>query len=232
MYLERIEYICNINHIILTMRKLTYLMLFMLVASTFAACRDSETYAEKKERETSCINQYLTANGVKVISEETFFAQDSMTNAAQNEWVLFNSTGVYMQIVRKGTGEKLQKGVTTTLLCRFTERNMLGDSIQLTNDVPYYGARPEKMSVKNTSGTFTASFISGASLMAQTYKSTSVPKGWLVPLSYIRLGRLKNLGDEIAKVRLIVPSAYGQANASLYVYPCLYDITFEQERQS
>lgn len=207
-------------------------MLFMLTASTFMACRDSETYAEKKERETGCINKYLAENGIKVISEATFFAQDSMTDVSKNEWVLFNSTGVYMQILRKGTGKKIQKGVTTILLCRFTERNLLGDSIQLTNDVSYYGAQPEKMSVKNTSGTFTASFISGASLMAAAYNSTSVPKGWLVPLSYIHVGRLMNENDEIAKVRLIVPSAYGQANASLYVYPCLYDITFEQERQS
>jgi len=51
-----------------------------------------------------------------------------------------------------------------------------------------------------------------------------------VPLTYINLGRPINEGDEIAKVRLIVPHTQGQAYASQNVYPCLYDITYERGR--
>ena len=66
--------------------------------------------------------------------------------------------------------------------------------------------------------------------MYRIYQSASVPAGWLVPLTYINLGRPINEGDEIAKVRLIVPHTQGQAYASQNVYPCLYDITYERGR--
>ena len=88
-----------------------------------------------------------------------------------------------------------------------------------------YNWQVDKMTVKNTSGTFTASFISGESLMYTKYSSQAVPSGWLVPLSYINLGRTPK-GEEIAKVRLIVPHTQGQSDASKNVYPCLYEITY------
>ncbi|MBQ5577406.1 MAG: DUF4827 domain-containing protein, partial [Prevotella sp.] len=154
------------------------------------------------------------------------------TNLAKNEFVLFESSGVYMQIVRKGCGTKLKKGETATVLCRFIERNLKrgADSIQLTNESATYSSICDKMTVKNTAGTFTASFINGSSVMYRIYQSASVPAGWLVPLTYINLGRPINEGDEIAKVRLIVPHTQGQAYASQNVYPCLYDITYERGR--
>ena len=107
---------------------------------------------------------------------------------------------------------------------------MLTDSIQLTNDILYYSGTPDKMSVTNTSGTFTASFDLQKSLMYQVYGSASVPGGWLVPFTYINLGRPENADEEIAKVRLIVPAAQGQAYATQMVYPCLYDITYKRGR--
>ena len=63
--------------------------------------------------------------------------------------------------------------------------------------------------------------------MASAYGSTFVPSGWLIPFNYIRTGR------EIsgrAKVRLIVPHSEGQKNASAYVYPCYYEITYQLGR--
>ena len=60
--------------------------------------------------------------------------------------------------------------------------------------------------------------------------STTVPQGWLVPLTFINLGRYIHADDEIAKVRLIVPHDMGQAYATASVYPCLYDITYQRGR--
>ena len=82
----------------------------------------------------------------------------------------------------------------------------------------------------NTSGTFTASFDTNMSVMYQAYGSASVPGGWLVPFTYIDLGRPETADQEIAKVRLIVPAAQGQAYATQTVYPCLYDITYKRGR--
>ena len=214
------------------MKKLIYLLIAFIGIFSFGSCNDTETYAEQKEYERSLINKFIADSGVVVISESQFFSQDSSTDVSKNEFVLFESSGVYMQLIRKGCGTKLKNGETATVLCRFKERNLKrgADSVQLTNENLKNVTVCDKMTVKNTSGTFTASFINGASLMYQTYGSASVPSGWLVPLSYINLGRPVNDGDEIAKVRLIVPHTQGQSYASQSVYPCIYDITYERGR--
>ena len=83
-----------------------------------------------------------------------------------------------MQIRSKGTGEKLKDGETADVTCRFNEYNLLeGDSaLQLTNIYQYAWCN-DKMTVKNTSGTFTGSFISGESLMYSKYSTQAVPSG-------------------------------------------------------
>ncbi len=41
-----------------------------------------------------------------MISFEQFQEQDSTTNVDENQFVLFSETGVYMQIVEEGNGER------------------------------------------------------------------------------------------------------------------------------
>ncbi len=205
--------------------------LFTLLAICFlASCRDNKTYADQKEAERSAINKFIADSAVRVISEETFARQGYTTNVQRNEFVLIPSSGVYMQIVRNGVGEKIRNGETADVLCRFSERNLMTDSLQLSNNVPYYSSVVDKMTVRNTSGTFTASFVRGESVMSSALNTTEVPAGWLVPLNYIRVGRPEAEGDEIAKVRLIVPHTSGHNYARQSVYPCLYDITYQRSR--
>ena len=211
------------------MRKLSMLLLALVGAVVFTSCSDSETYADQKKKERSAINSYIAKNGIKVISEDEFF-KDSLTDTTKNEFVLFESSGVYMQIIRKGCGEKIKDGENATVLCRFTERNLLTDSLQLSNDIISYASLVDKMNVKRNSGTFTASFDASSSVMYSVYGSTSVPSGWLVPLAYIKLGRPASENDQIAKVRIIVPHTQGQQYAVQGVYPCLYDITYKRGR--
>ena len=187
------------------MRKLSMLLLALVGAVVFTSCSDSETYADQKKKERSAINSYIAKNGIKVISEDEFF-KDSLTDTTKNEFVLFESSGVYMQIIRKGCGEKIKDGENATVLCRFTERNLMTDSLQLSNDIISYASLVDKMNVKRNSGTFTASFDASSSVMYSVYGSTSVPSGWLVPLAYIKLGRPASENDQIAKVRIIVPT--------------------------
>ena len=205
------------------------LLLLMLVA-LFASCDHTETYAEQKDKERAAINQYIADRHIEVISEKAFIANGYKTDVAKNEFVLFENTGVYMQIIREGCGEKLKDGETATVLCRFDEYNLLTDSLILSNRVLTYSSQVDKMSVKNTSGTFRGSFVKGASLMFARYQSAAVPSGWLVPFTYIKIGRPESAGDEIARVKLIVPHTQGQQYAAESVYPCFYDITYERGR--
>ena len=211
------------------MKKNIYICLLALVAVVFASCRDSETYADQKKKERSAISDYVKRTGVKVISESDFKAKGCTTDTAKNEWVVFDDTGVYMQICRKGCGEPIKAGETATVLCRFVETNLMTDSVQLSNKVLYYSSIVDKLTVTNSSGSFTATFDTG-SVMYAAYKSTSVPTGWLVPLSYINIGRQDKAGDEIAKVKIIVPHDSGHQMAMAGVYPCLYELTYERGR--
>lgn len=189
------------------------------------ACHDTETYADQKKRERTAISKFIADNGIKIISESEF-KRDTITDVSKNEFVLFENTGVYMQIVRKGCGEKVKQGETVNVLCRFSEYNLLTDSLRLTNNNITYASLPDKFAVTNTLGTFTASFLSG--VMMSVYSSTSVPAGWLIPLSYINVGRVTKEGEEIAKVNVIVPHSQGTSYALSQVVPCYYEITYER----
>ena len=108
------------------MKKVFYLLLLLAGAGWgLQGCDDGETYAEQREKERDAISAFLnrdvvirTSDGeelihvgkINTISEGTFYAQDSTTNLERNEYVVFENTGVYMQIVRKGVGEKLKSG--------------------------------------------------------------------------------------------------------------------------
>lgn len=231
------------------MRKNKILLLLLIPCSLlFVSCQNTETYAEQKEKEIKAISSFLDrdvvvrdANGelvcnigkINPITEEQFIEQDSTTDVSKNEYVLFNNSGVYMQIIRKGTGEKLEIGKTARIICRFMEYNILGDSIQLRSDVDAWHNAPDIIKISNNYGSFTANFdteINGGGAMYYYYGSTSVPSGWLIPFSYIRIGRQDSPDEGIAKVRLIVPHSEGQANASSNVYPCFYELLFQKMR--
>ena len=88
------------------MNKTLYTLLTIMLGITlFTSCNNEETYAEQKERERGYINNFINGNcninrrAIRVISESDFKAQGETTDTAKNEYVLFNSTGVYMQIV-------------------------------------------------------------------------------------------------------------------------------------
>lgn len=145
-------------------------IVLLLAGIGLSSCDDGETYAEQREKEQDAIQAFLNRDvaicnsegdtlirvgKINVISESQFYAQDSLTNLANNEYVQFDNTGVYMQIVRKGAGDKLKHGQTKRLICHYTEFNILRDSIQTTNNVTYWQTNPDIMEVTNNYGTFT-----------------------------------------------------------------------------
>ncbi len=215
------------------MKKITYFLLALFAISAVVACSDEESYADQKKEERSAINRYIADSAVNVISETQFALQGNTTDVSKNEFVLFQSSGIYMQIVRKGCGTPIADGNTVTVLCRFTERNLKTDSVQLSNiSDSKWDAVVDKTTVTRNSADYTGYFVKGESLLQAVYggSSTAVPQGWLMPLGFINVGRPASATDEVAKVRIIVPHDKGHTYATQYVYPCLYDITYELGR--
>lgn len=219
------------------MRRFIYSIASILLASTAmlcsTSCNDGETYAEMRDREKKAIARFIDDNDVcgkiKVITENQFYANDSITDTVANEFVLFNDDGIYMQIVRRGEGKSmkemaLENGdsiINRTILCRFLEYDIeSGDS---TYSNYYTPSVVDKMlcNYNDKNHSFSASFTEG--MMSSRYGS-NVPKSWIKPLEFVRLTRQSG---RIAKIRLIVPHSSGTTNASNYVLPYYYEITYQ-----
>ena len=224
---------------------LSLFLLFLFAVGLFCSCDDEETYADRREKENQQIQNFLNTGvnladgnsdtysvnvpgGINVISESDFAAKGYTTDVERNEYVLFNSSGVYMQILRKGPGKPLAEGESATVLVRYTEYDIASAYVRSTNVLNAYAVMPDVMTCSNSYGTIQASFLSG--VMKNTYDTSTVPAGWLIPLKYINLGRQESEDEEVARVRVIVPSTQGQINASANVYACFYDISYTRGR--
>ena len=192
------------------------------------SCDDSKTYAELKEDEREAIRRFIELKNIKVIDEDQFRAQDSTTNVANNEYVLFEESGVYMQVLNRGNGEVLSDG-RYEILTRYWEEVIAEDGTSDTlssnmnpNSFPY----PDEFILTKTSNSLSASFA-GYGAMYQAHGSAYVPSGWLLPLNYLKVGR-ETSGRSM--VKLIVPHSEGTSTASGQVVPCHYEITYQMSR--
>ena len=186
------------------------------------SCSNYETYADQKEKERDAISEFISDRNIKEISEETFHERGDVTDVNANEYVYMNNSGVYMQIARKGCGDKLKDNETTELYVRFMEVSIFDTTQVITNQYSPYD--PDIMSVTRSGVNLTASFTYGT--MLSSY-SASVPAGWMVPLNYINVGG-PTADEDIALVRLIVPHTQGHSVANGNVYPYFYEISFQQ----
>lgn len=214
---------------------------------TMYSCDDTETYAEQRDRELASISSFIAnptlgeikGKPIKVISEDEFL-KDTVTDLSTNEFVYFEKSGIYMQIVSRGCGSIIKKGESATVISRYTEYNITDNQLQWTNE--YSPNFFDKYNVYNASGTFSGSFCmkeDGTAYQSSMYNRSdvsnyglsptlTVPEGWLKPLSYIRIGRPANGNEDIARVRLIVPHDKGYVLASNCVFACYYEITYER----
>ena len=97
-----------------------------LLGLVFQSCNNGKTYAEMKEEEREAIKRFIEREDINVISFEQFQEQDSTTNVDENQFVLFSETGVYMQIVEEGNGERLKDG-RYEILVRYVEEQITSD---------------------------------------------------------------------------------------------------------
>ena len=234
-------------------KTIKYLSVLCILGVLCVSCKDSETYAEQKKKERKAVeaflardplilkdnegNTLLSTSRINVITEEKFVAQDSMTDVSKNEYVLFKRTGIYMQIVRQGVGEKLKSGDNKRIISRYWEYSLMGDSLKSTNRNYFWMTNPDIMDVSMNSGTITASFNiddeiangGGAMYMLYGNGNKSVPSGWIVPLSYVKIGR-QTSDEGIALVRVLIPHSEGTSVATNAVTPYFYEISYQEMR--
>lgn len=198
-------------------------LIFPLLAMLFVACDDEVSYSDMKDQEARAIKAFLRSEGINVITFSEFVANDSVTDVEKNEYVQLD--GVYMQIVNNPKDDpgahKIKEKQRMWIIARFYEYDIMdGDTI--TGNI-YDTDNPDVMMVEMSHGSYSASFESG--YMHSLY-GDYVPTGWLTPMPYLYFTRNS---ANYAKVNLIVPHSKGTSNASNYVYPCYYQITFIPE---
>ena len=197
----------------------------MVLGLALHSCNNTKTYAELKDEEREAIKRYIELNDIKVIDEDQFEAQDSMTNVAANEYVLFEKTGVYMQVLERGNGKLLEDG-RHEILARYIEEqiNIDGstDTLSLNNHTNY-ASHPDEFMLTKEDNSLSATFTTNG-IMSQTHSSSYVPSGWLLPLNYLKVGRA--IADR-SRVKVILPHSQGTSTASGQVFPCVYDITYQ-----
>lgn len=198
-----------------------YIVVLLLMAFLFQACDETVTYSEMQEKERKAVKEFIKEKGINVISYDDFIANDSVTDIARNEFVEID--GVYMQIVRNpknaSDARRIDENETRNILIKYYEYNIQDDDTISSSTLGV----SDEMLVTNTSGTYSATFTSG--VMLSVY-GNAVPSGWLVPFPYLYFTRHQS---QLAKVNLIVPHKHGTVTATTYVYPCLYQITFQPE---
>lgn len=218
---------------------LRFLLPLFLFPIFCASCDDTKTYAELLEEEKEYISEFIASRGYSIISENGF---DPTRKMADNEFVLFSSSGLYMHIDSLGEGPTLyhildsltdrNSGYRMQITVRFLEYSLsLGDTVVTnfyTNASPeqfYYarGTSTSSYSLSNTYYTYGSFFSSDdqteTSTLMRTYYGTAVPGGWLVPLQYV--------GDG-GRVKIIVPSDLGHTSAQANVLPYYYEIYYNR----
>ncbi len=196
------------------MKKLLVFVFSLLVCSmAFNACSDNETYADMLKDEKRAIAKFINDSNITVISQQQFVDQGYTTDVSKNEYVQ-TSSGVYMQIIDKGSSNPADTVKNNDMvLVRMAEYLITEASVTLYSSnltLPYY---VDEFRYTKSSSSISGIFTKGS--IKDTYSTTAVPAGWLVPLAYVRDG---------ARVKLIVPSKMGHETAMNYVRPYYYDI--------
>ena len=211
------------------MKKLGILLMMVFgLGLAFQSCNNGKTYAEMKEDEREAIQRFIELNNIKVIDEDQFAEQDSTTNVTANEYVLFEESGVYMQVIERGNGELLEDG-RHEILARYVEEQIVDDGTTDTlslNTISNLYPHPDEFILTKEKNSLSASFSNGGA-MYSTHSSAYVPSGWLLPLNYLKVGR-ETSGR--SKIKLILPHGQGTSTASGQVFPCYYEITYQLSR--
>lgn len=208
------------------MKKLSIFLLSLLCCiGLMQSCDDNKTYAERLKEERETIKRFISKNEITVISMNKFEMQDSTTILDENQYVDMGE-GVYMQVVHEATGANARFAETNDLiLVRCMEVNMATEDT-LVNTLEG-GGKPDEFRYTKSASQILGQFVSPylySGTMQYKY-GTSVPAGWLVPLTYLRLSNTSD--SNRTRVKLIVSSKRGQAVAIDTMQPYFYELVYQ-----
>ena len=113
------------------------------------------------KKHNAAIDDYITANGITVISKSKFIEQDSITlcDESNNQYVLLDN--VYVQFVKNPKGDKaakkIEKGASLNLLVRYQEYSIMDE--EMFSDNTINEPDPDEMTVTRDGDSYTASFL-------------------------------------------------------------------------
>lgn len=179
--------------------KLHYIALALL-AVTFASCEDTKSYSELLTEEEHAVNWYLAKNEVCLNIPE----DGNFIIGKDAPYYKMDADGyVYMQVLNKGTDEKVEKG--DMVYFRFMRMNIIY--------YQQYGSETWDGNAESAADGST-SFIFGNTVLPST---TQYGEGIQVPLKY--------LGYD-CEVNLIVKSPQGWPSEQSQCIPFLYNIRY------
>lgn len=196
------------------------MLLAVSMAVVMQSCDKNKSYAELLKEERNIIKKFMKEQNIEKIDMAQFEAQDSATYG--NQYVEFSGEGVYMHVVHEASGKNARYAKSNDLvLVRFLQIDLADrDTISSFENVGY---TPDEFRYTRTSTSILGQFV-GEGLMQSIY-GQSVPAGWLMPLTYLKLS--DNSGSDRTKIKLIVSAKNGHSEALQEVYPCYYELTFQ-----
>lgn len=166
------------------MKKISGIICFIVgLCIVFAACSDSESYADRVEREKKAISRFINENNIQVLNEYP------SNGVFQSNQFYLDPSGVYINVIDSGNGKRADASKRAEVYFRFKDRIWLpaseSDTVSLSNLSVYplsfnYGV----------SATYTGDY--NTNQISFYYLSPGIVE----PLKYV---------GENAKVRLIVP---------------------------
>lgn len=183
------------------MRKGLGLICFIIVlCAAFAACSNSETYADKLKNERKSISRFINEHNIVVLN--TYPASGVFK---ENEYFRDPLTGVYINVIDSGNGNRASVAKRSEVNVRFTDAITFGLATPDTASNNIAGYQP----ISFTYG-ITATYTN-TSQTTQEYSYLS--QGVVTPLEYV---------GEKARVRLIVPFANGSTLQRVAYTPIYY----------
>lgn len=208
------------------LKNILYVIL-LIVCVVVSGCSKDETYAKKKKREKTSIDNFISENGITTISISEYLKKgytlnpENYPDSIANEYICFADKNVYMQIINKGQGDTLYEGESKNYTVRFFEYNIQSKDTLLYN---FYETTPDCITISLKEGVYSATFTSG--VMYNTY-GASVPTGWLIPFEFTTPGFYNS---RAAHVKLILPHNEGTTTAATNVYPAFYELYISPEK--
>lgn len=172
----------------------------LILAVLFPSCDDTESYADKLKKEKKNIENFLAENKIELIYE---YPEEGKFE--ENQFFYDKSTGIYIQVVDTGNGNRAKSsGTLTEVNVRYGKTRILPDTTIYTN-IGAYGDQP-------------LNFVYG---MTNTYIDVSSSSNGYYFKSPALVAPLKYVGEE-GIVKILIPFSQGSYFQQYSAYSPIY----------